>query len=1138
MTREPVLPASLQMRLAGVPVLRLYGRELQPGTRKALALALLAALEPGLRRQRAAELLWPEAEPAVARRNVRRDLFRLRQQGVAVAAGAGDSLSLLAEPDPGPAPGALAPRWLDGLDEVAGTELAYWVEQQRQRLQQGWLQALVAQAQALEDSGQAAAATRAWQALLADGAGGADHAPARAALQRLAAVAAPLAAAASAPPSGPVPSPAPTFPAPMRLPFVGRQSEQAQIAAALARGQRVLLDGSPGVGKTRLALEALSACGPVLLLRCRPEDAAVPYASALRGLALLRESAAGRPLPAWVRRDLAALVPEWAGTQAAEMPPPERLRRAYHAALAAWADADFGALLLDDWQWADPSSQVLWALADGMRDVLPCLLAHRSGELTLPALQQRRDWIDRGLATAVHLPPLDEAAALALLQALPAAPPARAGQRALAREQQALTRDQRALAADHRALVAHTGGNPLFLIETWRHRHRLGPAGLHGAAPLPDSVQAVLMARVRALGPAVRAVLELASLAGDDLPPPLLAAAGGLDELVVVQALDHAAAAELLLVDARGRHRLAHDLIGQALADSLSPARRCGLHAALAAALAAAQTQTQEAAEPGRIARHLDLAERPAEAAPWHLRAAERALQRQAWADALAGCQAVRAAAGDPALRLQAWLLEAQVRRRQADAVGAEAALQAALPDAARSGPQALLQLALEQAELQCHSGRGDEALAALQRLEGDPALQPALQRRLLQGKANALALCGRHAESLPLLQQLLSALPASALDERRLVLSLTARNAYWAGQRDLSRQLVEQSLAFSRSLGDDTGIASGLFRLGVLAREQGEVDTAMAHLQQSAALSRRTGHLELLRSALATLAMAHIDRLQLAAAETLLAEGEQAAPFWDTPDLEDVYDDRRYLLHHLRGEVDAAWAVLARSLQRHEGLANLHSRLGTRMQAVTLALATGDAVRARIHLDAAWDDHQAAGAESLHGRELVTHEVHVLRAEGRAAEALQRAAAWLADPQPQRLEEQARLLVSATEAALDLADGARAARFAAQLQALPPLPATVATLGLATRVRLAAVADRETGAPPGAAAGDAVRAEAQAWLAQASPPVLEARVLRRALAAASASPARVSASDGGAGTAVGTSIGSKSLRKVHDNRS
>ncbi len=1073
----PPPPPTLHLRLAGAPQLLLQGQALNPGTRKALALALLAALEPGLRRPRAAELLWPEADPADARRNLRRDLFRLRRLGLPVADGAGDSLSLRATVDAGPAPGALAPRWLDGLDEVAGTELAYWVDQQRQALQQRWLQALAAQAQALEDSGPPEAAHQAWQALLADGAGGPAYAPARAALQRLPAAGPGLASGRPALPAAHAPASAL-----LRAPFVGRAAERAAIQQALASGRRVLLDGSPGVGKTRLALEVLAPFGGVLLLRCRPEDAAVPYASALRGLALLREADPGRSLPAWVRRDLAALVPDWAGRGAsADMPPPERLHRAYHAALVALAEGDFGAVLLDDWQWADASSQGLWAPADHGSAALPCLMVHRSGELPLDALQRRRQWLDQGQAVAVHVPPLDDAAALLLLQGLS---PAVAG-RALASAPGAQPGQKDAL----RAIVAHAAGNPLFLIETWRHQRAMGP-GSHAAAALPDSVHEVVVARSRALGAEVRRVLELASLAGDHLHPPLLAAAAGLDELAVVQALEHASAAELLVTDAQGRHRLAHDLVGQAVADSLSPARRSGLHAALAAALAAAH------AEPGHIARHLDLAERPAEAAPWHLRAAERALQRQAWAETLAGCAAARAGTAEAPLRLQAWLLEARARQRQPDIAAAAAALQAALPDAARCGPQAVIDLALERAELQCHSVQPEAALADLQRLQADPALQPAQQRRLLQGKANALALCGRHAESLPLLQQLLQTLPPSALAERQRVLSITARNAYWSGRRDEARALIEQALDLSRSLGDDAGVASGLFRLGVLAREQGQLDEAMAHLRQSAALSRQAGHVELLRTALATLAAAHINRLQLPEAEALLAEGEQAAPYWDTPDLEDVYDDRRYQLHHLRGEVDAAWAVLRRSLRRHQAMANLHTRLGTRMQAVTLALATGDTVHARIHLDAALDDHAQAGAESLHGRELVTHEVQVLRAEGHAAEALQLAHGWLADPAARRLEEHARLLISAAEAALDLGDGAAAAGFAGQLQALPPLPAPEAALALALRLRQGADAT--------------LRAEALAWLARPPLPVLEAQAVRRALAAAPAlSPAR-----------------------------
>src|SRR5205085_288615 len=85
---------SMVLRLAGVPQMTLDGAPLNTGTRKALTLTLLLVLETGQRRSRVADLLWPELDPAQARRNLRRELFRLRQLGLPVSDGAGDTLQL------------------------------------------------------------------------------------------------------------------------------------------------------------------------------------------------------------------------------------------------------------------------------------------------------------------------------------------------------------------------------------------------------------------------------------------------------------------------------------------------------------------------------------------------------------------------------------------------------------------------------------------------------------------------------------------------------------------------------------------------------------------------------------------------------------------------------------------------------------------------------------------------------------------------------------------------------------------------------------------------------------------------------------------------------------------------------------
>jgi tetratricopeptide (TPR) repeat protein len=467
------------------------------------------------------------------------------------------------------------------------------------------------------------------------------------------------------------------------------------------------------------------------------------------------------------------------------------------------------------------------------------------------------------------------------------------------------------------------------------------------------------------------------------------------------------------------------------------------------------------------------------------------AVQRQAWVDALAACQAVLQADVDAGLRLDAQLLLATVRRRQSDPAAAEAALDAAMADAVRAGPARLVDLGLARIGLLNDVGRAGQALLDLQRLLADPALQPGHRWRLLQEQAAALSFLGRHDESLPLLRQVAAELPPSALGERLRVLSMLARNAYWAGDLDEARAQVGQSLVLARSLGDEHGVASSLYRLGVLDRERGDIDRAQAQLLEAAEGARRCGHVELLRSVLSTLATVRLNQMRLDEAEALIVEGEQAAPYWDLPAVEDVYDERRLLLHQLRGEVDAAWRVCRRSIERTRAMQHQHFHLASLLQAVCLAVLTDDAVQARRYLDEALDVHDRAGADSLQGRELAAREVLVLQAEGRHREALRRAQAWLDAPLPRRVEEHAQLLAAAAHAALDAGQPQLAEGWAAQAAALPAVPVPALAQVLAARMRVA----RQQG--HGLAA---LQAEARAWLAQPVLPVLHARHLQAVL--------------------------------------
>lgn len=78
----PPAPAALGLTLYGPPRLRVGDTVLRLGSRKAVALCVVLLLDGPRSRKQLAALLWPDLEAVAARRNLRRDLFRLRAAGL------------------------------------------------------------------------------------------------------------------------------------------------------------------------------------------------------------------------------------------------------------------------------------------------------------------------------------------------------------------------------------------------------------------------------------------------------------------------------------------------------------------------------------------------------------------------------------------------------------------------------------------------------------------------------------------------------------------------------------------------------------------------------------------------------------------------------------------------------------------------------------------------------------------------------------------------------------------------------------------------------------------------------------------------------------------------------------------------
>jgi tetratricopeptide (TPR) repeat protein len=174
------------------------------------------------------------------------------------------------------------------------------------------------------------------------------------------------------------------------------------------------------------------------------------------------------------------------------------------------------------------------------------------------------------------------------------------------------------------ALRRETDGNPFFTAEMLRHLGESGgivlgddgrwtvAGGLEDLG-LPSSVRDVVGRRVERLGDETVQVLSLAAVIGREFDITLLAALAGMDEDGLVEIVDAAVAAAVLVESAEGgRYRFAHALIQHALYDDLSVTRRQRVHQRIAEALET-DTTPADPADLAELARHWMAATRPVE---------------------------------------------------------------------------------------------------------------------------------------------------------------------------------------------------------------------------------------------------------------------------------------------------------------------------------------------------------------------------------------------------------------------------------------------------------------------------------------------------------------------------------------------
>jgi DNA-binding SARP family transcriptional activator len=671
-TADTPTQGAIRLHLLGDPKLETGAGRLSLERKDAALLALLA-IEQAVPRGRMAALLWPDADAAAARNNLRQRLHRLRKRaGREVADTANDVLRLAAHVshDLGGLTEALADdvaaaggEPLGALDYADCEALDAWVNAAREQWRAARRDALAEISSRQERDGRLALALEYAQRLVADdpllehahrrlmrlhylrGDRGAALSAFERCRERLSrelgaspgretlALAAMIDASGALPPA-PAPKTAPlVLPRPARL--VGRDTEWRLLEQACDARRLMLVCGEPGMGKSRLLTDFAAGRAGMIVVGARPGDARVPYVLMARLLRAVLERHPSLALDDPVRQELARLLPEFGAAAPRAMQPP-RLRQAVVAALLTAAPA-LGGCVIDDLHFADEASQemVLAIAASEAGRSLQWLMAVRATQ-AVPPLASRLAHADAADLECIELAPLDASAVESLLASL-ALPGF----------------DARPWAEP---LARHTGGNPLFVLETLSALLARGGPVFSDAAlslPAPGSVGQLIERRLEHLSPEALRLARAAALAGPDFSVELVA------RVLRVHPLDLAGAwRELEATQVIRDGAFAHDLVFEATLHSVPEPIARVLHLDIAAELDAS------GAPAARVAQH------------WH--------DAQEWARA----GAAFAAAAQRACRLSQPSIEADLWLRAADCFDRSGATEEAR--AARSRGQRL----------------------------------------------------------------------------------------------------------------------------------------------------------------------------------------------------------------------------------------------------------------------------------------------------------------------------------------------------------------------------------------------------------------------------------------------------------------
>jgi DNA-binding SARP family transcriptional activator len=609
--------------------------------------------------------------------------------------------------------------------------------------------------------------------------------------------------------------------------FIGRQDELGALLGGLdealtGRGSVFLVAGEAGIGKSRLldelAQNARERGARVLWGRCWEAGGAPaywPWVQSLRAYVQERDPERLHSELGAGGAELATILPGLR-ERFPDLPAPPVLEpgaarfRLFEAVASFLVDAAKPRpmlLVLDDLHAADEPSLLLLQFVAGQVGAAPLLVAgaYRDAELEpdTPLASVVAELARERAACRIKLAGLGESEVGRLIESSAGVRP-----------------PEQSVAAIHRG----TEGNPLFVGEVVRLLSSEGrleavSGDAQEALPLPPGVREVIGRRLRHLSDGCRGVLALASVLGREFEFSALVHVSDRTEEELLDALEEALAARVVLevAGAPDRLRFAHALIRDTLYAEVAGPRRLRLHREVGEVLEALY-----AGDPGphltELAHHFVAAGDAADAA----KAVEYARA--------AGDRAVRVLAYEEAARLYGVALEALGRDR-----------------AATHETRCELLLALGGA--QARAGEGPEAKATFLHAAGlarAAALPHVLARAAAEYGGRFLwARAATDERLVPLLEDALSALGEDESVLRVQLLSRLAAARRGEPTREHRERLREEALRAARRIGDPATLAYALDATLAAVEGPRNVEDQMPQADEVIALAERIGDRE-----------------------------------------------------------------------------------------------------------------------------------------------------------------------------------------------------------------------------------------------------------------------------------------------------